>query len=73
MFRAYLAIFRQLFKGHKGHKHGRHKRKIKAEQRESLVLKQTYFSVKGDNAIAWKYLDLRPSAVRRFKKVNNCL
>jgi hypothetical protein len=31
------------------------------ERRESFVLKQTYFSVNNDNAIAWKYTDLRSS------------
>jgi hypothetical protein len=45
----------------------------KAERRENFVLKQMYFSVNNDNAVAWKYIDLRPSAVRRFQKVNNCL
>jgi hypothetical protein len=44
-----------------------------ANWRESFILKQTYFSANNDNAIAWKYFDLRSSAVRRFQQVNNCL
>jgi hypothetical protein len=46
------------------------------ERRESLILKETNFSVNNDNAIAWKYIDLRSrrsSAVQKFQKANNCL
>jgi hypothetical protein len=34
-----------------------------AEQREGFILKQMYFSVNNDNATAWKYINLRSSAV----------
>jgi hypothetical protein len=36
------------------------------ERRECFVLKQTYFIVNNINAIAWRYIDLRSSAVWRF-------
>jgi hypothetical protein len=36
--------------------------------RESFVLKLTYFSVKNNNAIVWKYIDLWSSAVWQFSK-----
>jgi hypothetical protein len=39
-----------------------------AERKESFVLRQTYFKVNNDNEIAWKYIDFRTSAVRRFSK-----
>jgi hypothetical protein len=42
-------------------------KEINAERRDSFGFKQTYFSV------AWKYIDFRSSAVRRFQNVNNCL
>jgi hypothetical protein len=44
-----------------------------AKRRESFVLKQIYFNVNNDNALAHKYSDLESSAVKRFQKVNNCL
>jgi hypothetical protein len=55
------------------HKHGRHKMKIAREWTESFILKQIYFSVNKDNVIAGKYIELRSSAVRRFREVNSCL
>jgi hypothetical protein len=48
----------------RGHKHGRHKNK---EWRESFILKQMYFSVNNDNATAWKYIELKSSAVQWFQ------
>jgi hypothetical protein len=54
-------------------KHGRRKRKIARERTKSYVLKQMYFSVNDENAIALKYFDLRTSAVWPFRKVNSCL
>jgi hypothetical protein len=36
--------------------------------RESFILKQMYFSANNDNAIAWKYVDLRSSAVWWFSE-----
>jgi hypothetical protein len=44
-----------------------------AERIESFGLRQTHFNVNNDNTIAWKYIDLRSSDVRRFHKVNDCL
>jgi hypothetical protein len=44
-----------------------------AERRESFILKQTHFSVNNDNAIAWKYIDLRPCAVWQFQKSEQLL
>jgi hypothetical protein len=49
-------------------KHGRRKRKIEREKIKSYVLKQMYFSVIDENAIALKYFDLRTSSVWRFRK-----
>jgi hypothetical protein len=43
-----------------------------AEQRE-FILKQTRSSMNNDNAIAWKYIDLRSSAVQQFQKMNSYL
>jgi hypothetical protein len=37
-----------------------------AEWTESFVLKQTHFSVNNDNAVTWKYIDLRSRAVGRI-------
>jgi hypothetical protein len=54
-------------------RHGRRKRKMAPERRKSFVLKQMYFSVNSDNAIALKHFDLRYSAVWRFRNVNSCL
>jgi hypothetical protein len=53
----------------RGHKHGRRKWKIGRERIKSFILKQMYFSVNNDNGVALKYIDLRSSAVRRFRKV----
>jgi hypothetical protein len=47
-------------------KHGCHKRDKAWEQIKSYVLKQMYFSVNNDNAIALKYSDLRASAMWQF-------
>jgi hypothetical protein len=45
-----------------------------AKQRENFVHKQKYFSMNNNNnAVEWKYIDLRSSVVRRLSKVNNCL
>jgi hypothetical protein len=45
-------------------KHGRHKSKYCGMQ--SFILKQIHFGVNNDDAITWKYIDLRPKAVQRF-------
>jgi hypothetical protein len=58
--------------GRRGGKPSTNRLSYGAAQKENNT-EQTYFSVNSDNAIAWKYIDLRSDVVRRLRKVNNCL
>jgi hypothetical protein len=61
-------------KDHKHYrKHGRHKGMVAQERIKIYVPKQMYFKVNDENATAFKYFDLRTSAVWLFKKLNSRL
>jgi hypothetical protein len=63
----YLSILLQLVRTHmKGTQTWMLQKEKNAEWRECFILKGMYFSANNDNAIAWKYIDLRCSAVWWF-------